>query len=166
VVAGRSRTRAPRPHAVSGRPMLIYTYHAALCCGLERALAERHILGMAWERHGRGMACVNQTWPPCVNQRAKTQSKPLAERHGMCELAFKKLIIVQLNKQCPTFYDLMQSKVHYCDDKSCVESHVNRPRLFIISLKLHFNIRLPSSPCISTGIFLSGFSNEIFKCLN
>jgi hypothetical protein len=28
VVAGGSRTRAGRPHAVSGRPMLIHTYHA------------------------------------------------------------------------------------------------------------------------------------------
>jgi hypothetical protein len=28
VVAVRSRTRACRPHAVSGRPMLIHTYHA------------------------------------------------------------------------------------------------------------------------------------------
>jgi hypothetical protein len=49
---------------------------------------------VAW--HGRGMACVNQTRPHCVNQMGKTQSKPLAartgmgtawERHGMCELA-------------------------------------------------------------------------------
>jgi hypothetical protein len=46
--------------------------------------------------HGRGTACVNQTWPYCVNQMGKTQSVPLAarhgrgmawERHGMCELA-------------------------------------------------------------------------------
>jgi hypothetical protein len=28
VVAGKSRTRAVRPHAVSGRPMLIHTFHA------------------------------------------------------------------------------------------------------------------------------------------
>jgi hypothetical protein len=27
-VPGRSRTRAGRPHAVSGRPILIHTYHA------------------------------------------------------------------------------------------------------------------------------------------
>jgi hypothetical protein len=33
------------------------------------------------------MACVNQTRPHCVNQIGKTQSKPSAERHGMCELA-------------------------------------------------------------------------------
>jgi hypothetical protein len=41
------------------------------------------------------MDCVNQTRPHCVNQMGKTQSKPLAERHGretvwewhvMCEL--------------------------------------------------------------------------------
>jgi hypothetical protein len=29
------------------------------------------------------MACVNQTQPHCVNQMGNTQSKALAERHGM-----------------------------------------------------------------------------------
>jgi hypothetical protein len=43
------------------------------CRGHERSLSERHI---------RGMACVNQTRPHCVNQMEKTQSKHLAERHG------------------------------------------------------------------------------------
>jgi hypothetical protein len=38
---------------------------------------------VAWQ--GNGMACVYQTRPHCVNQMGKTQSKPLAERHGMCE---------------------------------------------------------------------------------
>jgi hypothetical protein len=56
--------------------------HAALCRGLERLHSERHSHGMAWERHGRGMACVNQTRPHCVNQMRNTQSKTLAERHG------------------------------------------------------------------------------------
>jgi hypothetical protein len=46
------------------------------------------------------MACVTQTWPHCVNQMEKTQSKPLVawhgrgmawDRHGMCKLAFKLL---------------------------------------------------------------------------
>jgi len=32
---------------------------------------------MAGERHGRGMASVNQTWPHCVNQMGKIHSKPL-----------------------------------------------------------------------------------------
>jgi hypothetical protein len=54
---------------------------------------------VAW--HGCGMARVNQTWPHCVNQMGKTQSKPLAawhgmgaawERHGVCELAFTVLL--------------------------------------------------------------------------
>jgi hypothetical protein len=36
---------------------------------------------VAWQ--GNGMVCVNQTRPHCVNQTGKTQSKPLAERHGM-----------------------------------------------------------------------------------
>jgi hypothetical protein len=35
---------------------------------------------VAWQ--GNGMVCVNQTWLHCVNQRGKTHSKPLAERHG------------------------------------------------------------------------------------
>jgi hypothetical protein len=50
-------------------------------------------MGTAWERHGmcvsalrdrhgNGMACVNQTRPHNVNQMGKTQSKALAERHG------------------------------------------------------------------------------------
>jgi hypothetical protein len=54
VVAGRSLTRAGRPHAVSGWPMLIHTCHAhaALCCGLENSLSERHGRGMARARHG------------------------------------------------------------------------------------------------------------------
>jgi hypothetical protein len=37
------------------------------------------------ERHGNGMACVNQTRRHCVNQMGKTQSTLLAERHDMCE---------------------------------------------------------------------------------
>jgi hypothetical protein len=37
---------------------------------------------MAGERHGNGMACVNQTRLHYVNQMGKTQSKILAERHG------------------------------------------------------------------------------------
>jgi hypothetical protein len=54
VVAGRSRTRAGRPHAVSGRPMLIHTCHAALCLGLEKSLLEWRGRGMgtAWARYG------------------------------------------------------------------------------------------------------------------
>jgi hypothetical protein len=59
VVAGRSRTRAGRPHAVSGRSMLIHTYHAvpmplfaALCRGLEGSISERHGHDMAGERYG------------------------------------------------------------------------------------------------------------------
>jgi hypothetical protein len=53
VVAGRSRTRACRPHAVSGGPMLIHTYHAhaALFRGLEKSLSEWHGRGTARTRH-------------------------------------------------------------------------------------------------------------------
>jgi hypothetical protein len=97
VVAGRSRTRAGRPHAVSGQPMLIHPCHAMPMLQSAVALRSRIRNGMVVAWHGRGMACVNQTWPHCVNQIGKTQSKPLAarrgrgtawERHGMCELAF------------------------------------------------------------------------------
>jgi hypothetical protein len=96
VVAGRSRTREGRPNAVCGRRMLIYTYHAMPMPRCAVALRVRFQNGMVVAWHGRGMACVNQTRPHCVNQMGKTQSKPLAawhgrgtawERHGMCELA-------------------------------------------------------------------------------
>jgi hypothetical protein len=77
----RSRTRAGRPHAVSGRLMLIHICHAltALCRGLEESLSERY---------GRGMACMIQTRPHCVCQMGKNQSEPSASLHGMCELSF------------------------------------------------------------------------------
>jgi hypothetical protein len=89
VVAGRRWTLAGRQHAVSGRPMLIHTYHAVPmlfpcrypavtlpqpCRGLERSLSVRHIRGMTGEQHGNGLVCVNQM--------EKTPSTPLAERHG------------------------------------------------------------------------------------
>jgi hypothetical protein len=60
MVAGRGRTRAGSPQAVSRRP----------CCAV------------AWARHEHGLASVNQTRPHCVNQMGKTHSKPLAARHG------------------------------------------------------------------------------------
>jgi hypothetical protein len=63
VVAGRSRTRAGSPQAVSRRP----------CCAV------------TLRRRGRsehGMASVNQTRSHYVNQMRKTHSKPLAARQG------------------------------------------------------------------------------------
>jgi hypothetical protein len=86
VVAGRSRTGVSRSHTVSGRPMLIHTYHAPTlprtCRDPVVALTGRFQNGIfvAWQ--GKGMVCVNQTLPHCVNQVEKTQSKPLRERHG------------------------------------------------------------------------------------
>ena len=53
---------------------------AVLCRGLEKSLSERH--GRSTARAWHGMAYVNQTRPHCVNQMGKTQSKPLATRHG------------------------------------------------------------------------------------
>jgi hypothetical protein len=61
------------------------------------ALRIRFKNGMVVAWHGRGMTCVKQTWPHCVNQMEKTQSKPLTARygrgtawarHGMYELVF------------------------------------------------------------------------------
>jgi hypothetical protein len=82
VVARRSRTPAGRPRAVSGRPMLIHTCRATPMPRCAVTLRSRFQNGMVMAWHGHGMACVNQTWPHCVNQMGKTQSKPLAARHG------------------------------------------------------------------------------------
>jgi len=56
--------------------------HAASlpCCAV--ALRSRFQNGVVGARQGRGMVCVNETRPHCVNQMGKTQSKPLAKRHG------------------------------------------------------------------------------------
>jgi hypothetical protein len=70
VVAGRSRKGVGRPHAVPGRPMLIHTYHAALCRGLEKSILERHGRGMARARHGM-----------CESNR-KGKSRPFLARRG------------------------------------------------------------------------------------
>jgi hypothetical protein len=81
VVAGRSRTLAGPPHAVSGRQILIHTYHAVPMPRCAVALRGRFQNGMVVTWQGDGMACVNQTQPHCINQIGKTQSKHLAERH-------------------------------------------------------------------------------------
>jgi hypothetical protein len=58
VVAGRSRRRAGRPHAVSGRSMLIHKYHVALMLRCAVALRGRFQIGMvmAWQGNGVGTA--------------------------------------------------------------------------------------------------------------
>jgi hypothetical protein len=53
VVAGRSRTRAGRPHA-----------HVALCRGLENSLSERHGHGHGMARARHGM-CESNTAALC-----------------------------------------------------------------------------------------------------
>ena len=70
VVAGRSRTQAGCPQAVSRRS----------CCAVPSE--EQHGQSMAWVRHGHGLVRVNQTRQHCINQMEKTQSKPLVARHG------------------------------------------------------------------------------------
>jgi hypothetical protein len=82
VIAGRSRKQAGRPHAVSGRPMLIHTYHAIPMPCYAVALRGHFQNGMVVSWQGNGMVCVNQTRLNCVNQIGKTQYKPLAERRG------------------------------------------------------------------------------------
>jgi hypothetical protein len=81
-ISRQCRTHAGRPHVVSGRPILIHTYHAVPCGSPAVALRGRFQKGIfvAWQ--GNGMACVNPTRPHCVNQMGKAQSKPLAKRHG------------------------------------------------------------------------------------
>jgi hypothetical protein len=54
VVTGRSRTRAGRPHAASGRPMLIHTHHA-----VPMLLSYRFQNGMVVAWQGKGMG---KTW--------------------------------------------------------------------------------------------------------
>jgi len=73
VVAGRSRTRAGSPQAVSRWPFC--------AVALRRKAWSEH--GMGAKRAWHGMASVNQTRPHCVNQIGKTHSKLLAARHGM-----------------------------------------------------------------------------------
>ena len=52
----------------------------------------------AWSEHGMGTASVNQTRLPCVNQMAKTHSKPLAARHAMCESALRRYQLDRLRE--------------------------------------------------------------------
>jgi hypothetical protein len=76
VVVGRIRTRAGRPHAVSGRPML--TRHAMPMprCAVTLRSRFQNDMAVAWD--GRGMAGVNQTRPHWVNQ----ITQPSAAWHG------------------------------------------------------------------------------------
>jgi hypothetical protein len=81
VVAGRNRRRAGRPHDVSGRPMLILTYHAVPTPRCAVALRSRFQNGMVMAWHGM---CESNTAALCKSN-GKDKSKPVAERHGMCE---------------------------------------------------------------------------------
>jgi hypothetical protein len=54
VEAGRNQKRTDRPHALSGRPMLIHTCHAIRmprCAVALRSRFQRHCRGMARARH-------------------------------------------------------------------------------------------------------------------
>jgi hypothetical protein len=54
--------------------------HAMPRCAVALRSRIQNSMVVVW--HGRGMACVNQTRPHCVNQMGKTQFKPLRARHG------------------------------------------------------------------------------------
>jgi hypothetical protein len=85
VVAGRNRTRTGRPHAVSGRPMLIHTFNAMHMPRCAVGLRSRFQNGLVVAWHGRGIACVLQTRPHRGNQMGKTDSKTLkADSHIPC----------------------------------------------------------------------------------
>jgi hypothetical protein len=80
VVAARGRKLASCQHAVSCRHPA--TTLPRPCHNPAMALRShfQKVIFKAWQ--GNGMVCVNQTWPHCVNQMGKTQSKALVERHG------------------------------------------------------------------------------------
>jgi hypothetical protein len=123
VVAGRSRTRAGSPKAVSRRPC--------------RAVALKRT---AWSEHGMGMgmASVNQKRPHCANQMGKTHSKPLAAwhgmgtawaRHAMCEstLTVQKSLEGSSLASFPTWL-ILHSKVHQTQStgrKCCTHLFIN-----------------------------------------
>ena len=74
VVAGRSRTRAGSPQAVSQRP----------CCAVALRITARseHGMGTAWAWHDK---CESDTAALCKSNGKKTHSKYLAARPGKCE---------------------------------------------------------------------------------
>jgi hypothetical protein len=60
------------------------------------------------------MVCVNQTWPHCVNQMGKTQSKPLAERHGNGKVCVNQpLISTGSKKKEPRYTCLKEVKASH-----------------------------------------------------
>jgi hypothetical protein len=58
------------PHATSGRPMVIHTYHTVplprTCGGLKRSLSEWNIRGMAGERHGMCESALRRRFMVCT----------------------------------------------------------------------------------------------------
>jgi hypothetical protein len=120
--------------------MLIHTRHAMPMPRCVVALRSRFQNALVVPWHGRGMACVNQTRPHCVNEMGKTQSKPLAarhgsrtawERHGMCELALKLTnAAVRRRSQkvwnCSCFPTRLlrpESSVSRSNDRQCVQGY-------------------------------------------
>jgi hypothetical protein len=74
-------------HKLASREHAVTCHHPAMAlrgCLQKGTLVawQGNGIGAAWERHGNGMSCVNQTRPHYVNQMGNTQSNDLAERHG------------------------------------------------------------------------------------
>ena len=91
VACDKKWTEAPYPFHGSTTlsvPVSCRAHAAPLqCCAV--ALRSRFQNGMVRARQGfgMGMACVNKTRPHSVNQVGRTQSKPLATRHGRATAA-------------------------------------------------------------------------------
>jgi hypothetical protein len=79
VVAGRSRTRPGRPHAVSVWPKPIT--HAMPCPCRAVPWPWEFDFKTVWSWYGMGAACETNTTSLCKSN-GKDTSKPLAARHG------------------------------------------------------------------------------------
>jgi hypothetical protein len=89
--------------------MLIHKRHAMPMPHRAMVLRSCFKNGMVVAWHGHGKACVNQTWPHCVNYMGKTQSKPSAARHGREMVCVKLALTVYLHM--PNFgYNILQTR--------------------------------------------------------
>jgi hypothetical protein len=73
---------AHRPPTVDANAHMPCRTHAVpmLCSTVVLGSHFQYYVVEAW--HGRGMVCVNETRPHCVNQMGKIQYKLLVTRHG------------------------------------------------------------------------------------
>jgi hypothetical protein len=106
VVAERRRTWAGNPHAVSGQPMLIHTYHAVPmplpCCAVPWPWELAFRTAWSWQGVRTAMArrgmCESNTAALCKSNRKDTILIGTAwERYGMCELALMRPGLSKVN---------------------------------------------------------------------